>query len=132
VTLWRRRTRADSEVIPSAPVAGFYGVTGGFTTMVANAAGPVMSVYFLAARLPVQVFLGTAAWVFAAVHVAKVPFSVALGLITVPGLVIDLILVPAVIVGALIGRRIASVISQRMFEQIVIVLTVLGAVYLLI
>lgn len=45
---------------------------------------------------------------------------------------IDLILVPAVIVGALIGRRIASVISQRMFEQIVIVLTVLGAVYLLI
>jgi len=40
--------------------------------------------------------------------------------------------VPAVVVGALVGRRIASVISQRLFEQTVIVLTVVGAVYLLV
>lgn len=131
VTLWRRR-RTDADAVPSATVAGFYGVLGGFTTMVANAAGPVMSMYFLAARLPVPVFLGTAAWFFAAVNLAKVPFSIGLGLITPSGLLIDLILVPAVIVGALVGRRIASVISQRLFEQIVIVLTVVGAVYLLV
>tara|TARA_R100000365_G_scaffold3226_1_gene10213 strand:- start:1017 stop:1751 length:735 start_codon:yes stop_codon:yes gene_type:complete len=131
VTLWRR-SRTDDDAVPGTVAAGFYGVLGGFTTMVANAAGPVMSMYFLAARLPVQVFLGTAAWFFAAVNVAKVPFSVGLGLITPAGLLIDLILVPAVVVGALVGRRIASVISQRLFEQIVIVLTVVGAVYLLI
>ena len=117
---------------PPCPARGFYGVLGGFTTMVANAAGPVMSMYFLAARLPVQVFLGTAAWFFAAVNVAKVPFSIGLGLITPSGLLIDVILVPAVVVGALVGRRIASVISQRLFEQTVIVLTVVGAVYLLV
>lgn len=117
---------------PSAAAAGVYGVLGGFTTMVANAAGPVMSMYFLSARLPVHVFLGTAAWFFAVVNVAKVPFSIALGLITVPGLIVDLILIPAVLLGALVGRRIAGVISQRLFEQIVIVLTVVGAVYLVI
>lgn len=131
VTLWRR-SRTDVNAVPGPVAAGFYGVLGGFTTMVANAAGPVMSMYFLAARLPVQVFLGTAAWFFAAVNVAKVPFSIGLGLITPHGLLIDLILVPAVVIGALVGRRIAAVISQRLFEQIVIVLTVVGAVYLLI
>lgn len=131
LTLWRR-SRTDADATPDTVAAGFYGVLGGFTTMVANAAGPVMSMYFLAARLPVQVFLGTAAWFFAAVNVAKVPFSIGLGLITPEGLLIDLILVPAVVIGALVGRRIAAVISQRLFEQIVIVLTVVGAVYLLI
>jgi uncharacterized membrane protein YfcA len=131
VTLWRR-SRTDADAAPGTVAAGFYGVLGGFTTMVANAAGPVMSMYFLAARLPVQVFLGTAAWFFAAVNVAKVPFSIGLGLITPHGLLIDLILVPAVVIGALVGRRIAAAISQRLFEQIVIVLTVVGAVYLLI
>lgn len=132
VTLSRRRARTDADAVPGAAAAGFYGVMGGFTTMVANAAGPVMSMYFLASRLPVQVFLGTAAWFFAAVNVAKVPFSVALGLITPSGLLIDLILVPAVVVGALVGRRIASVISQSLFEHLVIILTILGAAYLLI
>lgn len=132
ITLWRRRAQTDTVTAPSAAAAGVYGVLGGFTTMVANAAGPVMSMYFLSARLPVHVFLGTAAWFFAVVNVAKVPFSIAFGLITVPGLVVDLLLVPAVLLGALVGRRIAGVISQRLFEQIVIVLTVVGAVYLVI
>lgn len=131
-TLWRRRSRADADAVPGTVAAGFYGVMGGFTTMVANAAGPVMSMYFLAARLPVHVFLGTAAWFFAAVNVAKVPFSIGLGLITPQGLLIDLILVPAVVLGALVGRQIASAISQRVFEYLVIALTIIGAVYLLI
>ena len=100
--------------------------------MVANAAGPVMSMYFLAARFPVKEFLGTAAWFFAIVNVAKVPFSVGLGLITVPGLLIDAILVPLVVGGALTGRWIADRIPQRFFEHLVIVFTIVGAVYLLI
>jgi uncharacterized membrane protein YfcA len=132
ITLWRRRVIADASAVANPLAAGFYGTLGGFTTMVANAAGPVMSMYFLAARLDVRAFLGTAAWFFAVVNVAKVPFSIGLGLITVPGLLLDLVLVPAVIVGALIGRRIAERISQRLFERIVIALTVVGAVYLLV
>ena len=131
-TLWRRRSRADADAVPGTVAAGFYGVMGGFTTMVANAAGPVMSMYFLAARRPGHVELGTAAWVFAAVNVAKAPFSIGLGLITPQGLLIDLILVPAVVLGALVGRQIASAISQRVFEYLVIALTIIGAVYLLI
>jgi len=134
ITLWRRRAAVGpaSTGPPRRIAAAAYGSLGGFTTMVANAGGPVMSMYFLAARFPVKAFLGTAAWFFAIVNIAKLPFSIGLGLITVPGLILDLVLIPAVIAGAFIGRFIASRISQRVFEWIVIVLTIVGALYLLV
>lgn len=135
VTLWRRRAAsgppADARARPHPAVAAVYGSLGGFTTMVANAAGPIMSMYFLALRFPVQAFLGTAAWFFAIVNVSKIPFSVGLGLITPSGLVIVAALVPLVVVGAFAGRAIATRIPQRLFERLVIVLTVIGALYLL-
>lgn len=128
-TLWQRRVAPA--VTPRRSVAAAYGTLGGFTTMVANAGGPVMSMYFLAARFPVKTFLGTAAWFFAIVNIAKLPFSIGLGLLTPASLLIDLVLVPAVLIGAFGGRLIADRIDQTLFERIVIVLTVVGAVYLL-
>ncbi|WP_163541518.1 sulfite exporter TauE/SafE family protein [Occultella kanbiaonis] len=110
---------------------GIYGTLGGFTTMVANAGGPVMSMYFIASRFSVKRFLGTSAWFFAIVNVTKVPFQAGLGLITVPGLLLNLVLIPAVIAGAFFGRWLAPRIDQALFERLVIILTVVGALYLL-
>ena len=115
----------------SLPARATFGTLGGFTTMVANAGGPVMSMYFLAAGLPVKTFLGTAAWFFAVINLVKVPISVSLGLFTVETLLLDALLIPGVVVGALLGRVIASRIKQRAFEWVVIGGTVLGATYLL-
>ncbi|MFK3677759.1 sulfite exporter TauE/SafE family protein [Microbacterium sp. NPDC090218] len=135
VTLWRRwRQSRSSDVAPASGgivLAGAYGTLGGFTTMVANAGGPVMSMYFLATRTPVQVFLGTSAWFFAIINVIKVPFLAGLGLFQPPVLLMDAVLAPLVVVGALLGLRLARRMNQRMFDRIVIVLTILGAVYLL-
>ncbi len=136
-----QRRRAATRTSPEAPAAApgtnprwqslVYGTLGGFTTMVANAAGPVMSMYFLAVRLPMTVFLGTSAWFYFVVNLSKVPFSVGLGLFTADTLLIDLVLVPFVVLGALLGRVILRHLSQRFFEWAVIVLSILGAVYLL-
>ncbi|MFJ6549805.1 sulfite exporter TauE/SafE family protein [Microbacterium sp. NPDC091676] len=135
VTLWRRwrQARAEQEAAArgGALLAGVYGTLGGFTTMVANAGGPVMSMYFLATRTPVQVFLGTSAWFFAIINVIKVPFLAGIGLFTGPVLLTDAILAPLVVLGALVGLRVARRLDQRLFDRIVIVLTILGAVYLL-
>jgi uncharacterized membrane protein YfcA len=133
ITLLRRRFGAAvSDEGPHRIAAATYGALGGFTTMVANAAGPVMSMYFLAARFPVKEFLGTAAWFFAIVNLFKVPFSIGIGIITVPGLLVDVVLVPLVVAGALFGRRLADRLDQKVFEKLVIVFTVIGAVYLLV
>lgn len=131
----RRLARRRHE--DQAPPAGgwlqsaTYGSLGGFTTMVANAAGPVMSMYFLAARMPIAMFLGTSAWFFFVINVTKVPFALGLGLYSGPLLLMDLVLVPFVVLGAFLGRAIAKRLSQKAFELVVIVLSIAGAAYLL-
>lgn len=109
-----------------------YGALAGFTTMVANAGGPVMSLYLLAAGFSMSRFLGTTAWFFFAVNVAKAPFSVSLGLISPESLQLDLLLAPAVVIGALAGRPLARRIDQMLFDRLVLALTVLSAAYLLV
>ncbi|MFL0410582.1 sulfite exporter TauE/SafE family protein [Microbacterium paludicola] len=131
VTLWRRWRAREEEVTTGPVAAAAYGTLGGFTTMVANAGGPVMTMYFLAARFPVRAFLGTTAWFFAGINLAKLPLSIGLGIIDVPTLLMDLVLVPGVIAGAFLGRTMLGKLDQRTFERIVIVLTIVGALYLL-
>lgn len=134
VTLWRRLRRRRTDAAPAehgVVVASTYGALAGFTTMVANAAGPVMSMYFLAMRTPVQVFLGTSAWFFAIVNLVKVPFLAGIGLFDGQVLLMDAVLIPLVVVGALVGVRVARRMKQQVFDWIVITLTIVGAAYLL-
>lgn len=130
LTLWFRRKAVPPERHGRSLAAG-YGSLGGFTTMVANAGGPVMSMYFLASGFQVKAFLGTAAWFFAIVNVVKVPFAVGLGLITPETLLLDLALLPAVILGAAVGWLVARKMNQAAFEWIITTLTIVGALYLI-
>ena len=110
--------------------AGVYGTLTGFTTMVANAGGPVMSLYMLAVRMPMLAFLGLGAWLFALFNLFKIPFSIGLGLMTWDSLLLDAALAPALVIGALVGRRVIRRLDQAMFERIVLVVTVLAALNL--
>lgn len=125
---------SDRPVSPGAQVVARigYGTLAGFTTMVANAGGPVMAMYFLAARFPVKAFLGTAAWFFAVVNLVKVPISVGLGIITPSTLLLVLVLIPGLVAGALIGRWIANRIAQRVFDLVVVIGSLAGAIYLIV
>jgi uncharacterized membrane protein YfcA len=109
-----------------------YGLLGGFTTMVANAAGPVMSLYLLMMRMPVMTFLGTSAWFFAVINLFKLPFSAGLGLFTAETLAMDVLLVPVVLLAAFAGAKVARRIPQTVFDKLVLGLTVLAAIGLLI
>ncbi|MFF5897235.1 sulfite exporter TauE/SafE family protein [Streptomyces argenteolus] len=139
VTLWRRRagSQPPPEEETEAPSraarlkARSYGVLGGFTTMVANAGGPVMSLYLLSAGFRKLGFLGTSAWFFLIVNTSKVPFSVGLGLIDARSLLLDAALVLFVIPGAYLGRACVGRINQKVFDRIVIAATVLGGLQLL-
>ncbi|MFG2725858.1 sulfite exporter TauE/SafE family protein [Streptomyces canus] len=138
VTLWRRRAAGAAEEPDEVATrtgrvkARSYGVLGGFTTMVANAGGPVMSMYLLSAGFRKLGFLGTSAFFFLIVNVSKVPFSVGLGLIDSHSLLLDLALVAFVVPGAFLGKWAVNRINQRLFEQLVIAATIVGGVQLLV
>jgi hypothetical protein len=121
----------DASGAPNRAGAALAGTAAGFATMVANAAGPLTSLYFVQLRLPVRAFVGTAAWFYFAVNLAKVPFSVRLGLLDVDGLLLALPLLPLVGVGAVLGVRIVRRISQQRFEAVVLVLAAVACVPLL-
>jgi uncharacterized membrane protein YfcA len=133
----RRKAMAAAEG-SAAPVtrerwthAAGFGALAGFATMVANAAGPVMNLYLLAKRLPKQEFIATGAWFFLVINASKVPVYAGHGLISVRSLLFDLVLLPAVVAGALSGRRVFALLPQRAFETIVLGLTALAALLLM-
>lgn len=132
VHLWFRKRSGDggARVLPR-PVTVAAGTGAGFTTMVANSGGAVMSVYLLGARLPMLTFLGTTVWFFFLVNLFKTPFSIALGLIDATSLMTALALVPAVVVGAVLGRLLIKRIQQPTFEWLVLASTVLAGLNLL-
>jgi uncharacterized membrane protein YfcA len=132
VGIWQRGRVRDGPTLASHQATGGYGVLAGFTTMVANAGGPVMAMYLLAARLEVLRFLGTTAWFFFLVNLIKLPFSIRLGLVTRSSLLLDITLVPLVLVGTVVGRFVIRSIDQGRFETLVLVFTVVSTVPLLV
>lgn len=107
------------------------GILAGFTTLVANAAGPLMVVYMLSMRLPKMDFVGTGAVFFLILNFFKVPFMVHLGLINADSFTFNLWLAPLVVCGAWFGRKLVMRIDQRAFENIALALSVLAGLNLL-
>ncbi len=125
---WRRWRPSAFEHVPhSRPFAWSMGGACGFTTMVANGAGPVMTLYFLALATPKYELVGTMAWFFLIVNVIKVPFSVDLGLIYGSSLLFNLVLIPAIAFGIFAGRRLIRLVSQDLFESLLLVFAALAA-----
>ena len=129
VHMWRQRQpEGAADRIPHtlwfAAVTGFL---AGFTTMVANAAGPVTSLYLLAVGLPKLGFVGTGAWFFMLVNTFKVPFSLKLGLITAASLHVDAWLILPMIPGALLGPVLLKRLNQQTFDWMVLILTIAAA-----
>jgi uncharacterized membrane protein YfcA len=133
IHLLRHRPGAPTVPLsPRPPLVAATGLLAGFTTMIANAAGPLMVIYLLAMRLPKVIFVGTAAWFFLVVNLSKVPFSYALGLITPASLWTSARLIPFAVAGALSGRWVLGRMDQRVFESTALLLTLAAALRLLV
>jgi hypothetical protein len=108
------------------------GLATGFATMVANASGPVMTLYLLASGYAVVELVGAAAWLYFVVNLVKVPFSVGLGLIHPGSILLDVALLPAMGLGAWLGAVTIRRISRTQFERYVLVLVGVSALLLLV
>lgn len=107
------------------------GLVSGFTTMLGNLAGAFSNIYFLAMRMTKNDFIGTAAWIFLVINLFKLPFQAFYWKnITQETLLIDLYLLPALFLGFWLGLKIVNRIKDDSYRKVVIVLTLIGAVFI--
>jgi uncharacterized membrane protein YfcA len=141
VGLWnwiRTRTAGDAGTGPVWPTrvspwkSSLYGSLAGTATMAANSAGPIMSLYFLASGLSVRTLLGTSAWFYFVINFVKLPFSLGLGLITTNGFLFSLSLIPAMILGGLLGSVAIKRVNVAVFEVLLMTVTMLAGLLLII
>jgi uncharacterized membrane protein YfcA len=119
------------EVPHSHLFAWTMGLLAGVTTMLANAAGPIFVLYALAVGLPKYELVGTGAWFFFIVNLAKVPLSAGLGLIGPHTLSLNLVLLPAVFTGIAMGRWMTHRVPQRLFDGLLLTFAAVAALRLI-
>ena len=129
--IWQDFRKKDVTIPDFWWFSALLGLAGGFSTMVGNAAGPVMSMYLLSMRLPKNRYIGTAAWFFFIVNLLKVPLHVFYWkTIHIQSLAFDLMMIPAILLGAFLGIRIVKIIPEKGFRIFVICTTLLAAILL--
>lgn len=131
ILIWRD-IRADKIKIPKSRwFAGGLGLLGGFSTMIGNAAGPVMALYLLSMRLPKNIYIGTGAWFFFIVNLSKVPLHIwSWKTITFNSFLLDVLVIPAIAAGAFLGIWLVRLLPERVYRILVIVTTLLAALLL--
>ncbi|MEY5100343.1 MAG: hypothetical protein RJA36_3062 [Pseudomonadota bacterium] len=94
-------------------------VTSGFTSFVAHAGGPPISVYMIPLRLRPVVFTGTMAFLFFVVNMSKwIPYAW-LGLLDWRNFATSLVLLPLAPLGVWVGVRMARRIDPQMFYRVI-------------
>ncbi len=123
-----------SEAIPEKKSFGYsMGVAAGFTSMVGNLANSVMAVYLLSVRLPKNIYIGTTAWFFLVINLFKLPFHVFVwNTIEQKILILDLMMLPFILVGAVSGIWIVKKFSDKHYRWFIILMTVVSAVFMLV
>lgn len=133
VMFWTEKKGADSKMYGAWWYAPLFGLMGGFTTMIGNAAGPVMSVYLLSMRLPKYSFVGTSAWFFLVVNYLKIPLQVFVwDNISWATLYLNVLTIPFMIIGAIAGIWFVKKVPEKTYRTFIIVVTVLSTFMLIV
>jgi uncharacterized membrane protein YfcA len=120
------------DIFPHSPwFVGMTGFLAGFSTFIANAAMPVMSVYLISQGFNKREFLGTAAWFFFLLNLSKTPVYGGMGMFKSWMLPFDLWLIAPVLLGSLFGVLILRYIPQKTFNALALLLAGVAAVRLI-
>ena len=136
IQLWRqwRESRSSEDLKPYRPKLWHgvsLGTAAGTTSTIAHAAGPLIALFLLPQKLDKAVFVGTSVTYFFIGNLVKfIPFT-AQGLFTGAIVGTSLLLVPAVVVGTLLGVFLNRRISATAFVPVVYVFTTLMGLDLL-
>jgi hypothetical protein len=116
---WARRSGVAVVAAPrNAPRGLFWGTLSGYTSFIAHAGGPPLSVYLLPQRLDKTVFQATTVVFFAVVNYVKLAPYALLDMFPVANLATSAVLMPAAILGTLAGVWLHKRVNDRLFYQV--------------
>lgn len=132
VMLWTDRKGKENSLSSRWWYGPLFGLLGGFTTMIGNAAGPVMAIYLLSVRMPKYSFVGTNAWFFLVINYLKIPVQIlAWDNITVQSLMLDAFTTPFVLLGGVAGILLVKRLPEKGFRNVTTAATWLSVLMLL-
>jgi len=109
------------------------GLSGGFATMVGNAAGAIMALYLLSMQLPKNEYIGTGAWFFLIINLFKIPFHILVWeTINLDTFVFDLVMLPCIAIGAYLGIYIVKIFPEKAYRVFLLLTTAISAIVLII
>jgi len=114
LSVWLRRTEPPPQAAELRKGI-FWGALAGFTSFISHAGAPPFQVYVLPQRLPKAVFAGTASILFTVINLAKVFPYQQLNPYSVEDLYQAAWLVPAALVGTVIGAYLTKIIHEKWF-----------------
>lgn len=128
------RDRRPQQVFPKSWwFAGSTGLAAGFTSMVGNLAGAFANLFFLATNIPKNEIIGTSSWLFFILNIFKLPFHIFVwGTISAGSLKMNLPLIPALIIGFILGVKLVSYINEKMYRNFLLIATAVGAILIFI
>lgn len=107
--------------------SALFGLLGGFTTMIGNAAGPVLSVYLLTMRKEKMEYIGINAWFFLVVNLLKVPLQIFVWEnISWDTFSLNLAMLPIIGIGAWLGVGIVKLFPEKAFRRFIQIITILS------
>jgi len=113
------RGRDPEATTPSIASGMFWGIAGGFTSTLAHAGGPPVSVYLLPQRLPPTIFVGTTVIVFMMYNYMKLVPYAWLGQLSADNLATSFLLLPLAPIGIKLGRWLHDRVNDVLFYRIV-------------
>ncbi len=116
---------------PARLWGGLWGAVSGFTSFVAHAGGPPLSVYLLPQQLDKRIFVGTSAVFFICINYIKLFPYAWLGQFQPVNLTTSLVLLPLVPAGVGLGVWLQSRVSQELFYRVCYAMVLMTGVKLL-
>lgn len=133
VMLWSELYGKENRWLKKWWYSALFGLLGGFTTMIGNAAGPVMSVYLLSMRKEKMEYIGINAWFFLVVNLLKVPLQIFVWEnISWSSFSLNLLMLPIIGMGAWLGIRVVKLLPEQAFRRFILVVTILSVAMMLI
>lgn len=131
IMFWMERAKdSQKEIMENGKwYAPIFGLIMGFSTMIGNAAGPLLSVYLLSRKMDKFTFVATGAWFVMILNYTKIPLQIFVwNNVTWAGFLLNIMAIPFIILGGITGIKILKNLEEHTFKRVIQILVIASSI----